>query len=108
MKFELTGIHYEIAEPTKEFLSVKLDKLNYADDLVRDAQFTLTKGAKDWKAETKLTLKWGTQIHLEETAFNLHEAIEKLVDRLDMKVSKEKGRVQDHHRAEAGKGQPEE
>ena len=96
MTFSIKGVHYDITDITRDFVTTKLEKLAYADDLVVDLLFTLTKTAKDWKAEVKCNFRWGVHAHIEEEEFNLHEAIEKLIDRLDMKVSKEKERVQDH------------
>ena len=96
MTHDIKGVHYDITDITREFIMTKLEKLAYAEDLVVDILFTLTKNAKDWKAEVKCNFRWGMHAHIEETAFNLHEAIEKLIDRLDMKISKEKEKVQDH------------
>ena len=96
MTFSIKGVHYDITDITRDFVTTKLEKLAYAEDLVVDLVFTLTKTAKDWKAEVKCNFRWGMHAHIEEEAFNLHEAIEKLIDRLDMKVSKEKEKVQDH------------
>ena len=103
MKFDIKGVHYDITDVTREFITTKLEKLAYADDHVTDMHFTLTKETKDWKAEVKLALRWGVHVHLEETALNLHEALEKLIDKLDMKISKEKEKVQ-HHKQDIHKG----
>ena len=97
MNIDIKGVHYEITDATREFVSTKLEKLAYAKDLIVDLIFTMTKGTHDWKAEVTCNFRWGVRAHLDETAFNLHEAIEKLIHRLDMKVSKEKEKVQDHH-----------
>jgi putative sigma-54 modulation protein len=96
MKFDIKGVHYDITDVTRDFITVKLEKLAYADEHVTELVFTLTKETKDWKAEANCNFRWGAHAHLEETALNLHEAIEKLIDRLDMKISKEKERVQNH------------
>ena len=96
MTVDIKGVHYDITDITREFVTTKMEKLAYAEDLVVDILFTLTKNAKDWKAEVKCNFRWGMHAHIEESAFNLHEAIEKLIDRLDMKISKEKEKVQDH------------
>lgn len=96
MKFDIKGVHYDITDVTRDFIAVKLEKLAYATDHVQDVVFTLTKETKDWKAEVKFAFRWGMPAHLEETALNLHEALEKLIDKMDMKISKEKEKVQNH------------
>jgi putative sigma-54 modulation protein len=100
MKVDIKGVHYELTEVTREFLEVKLEKLAYAESYIMDLHFTLSHGTgtNDWRAEVKVNFTWGgPHVFMEETAYNLHEAIEKLIDKLDHKVSKEKGKVQDHH-----------
>ena len=96
MKFDIKGVHYDITDVTRDFITTKLEKLAYAEEHVHDMVFTLTKETKDWKAEVKFSFRWGMVAHLEETALNLHEALEKLIDKLDMKISKEKEKVQNH------------
>jgi len=98
MKVDIKGVHYELTDVTKEFLEVKLEKIQYADDHIVDLLITLSKGTNDWKAEAKANFRWGVVAYLEEVDFNLHEAIEKLIDRLDQKIAKEKQKVQDHHK----------
>jgi len=97
MNLDIKGVHYDITDVTRGFIQEKIGKVKYADEHIVDLLFTLTKQPKDWKAEVNVHLRWGTHIHLEEIAFNLHEALEKLIDRLDAQVSKEKAKVQDHH-----------
>lgn len=99
MKFDIKGVHYDLTDVTREFLETKMARLAFAEDYIVDLHFTLSKGkgTNDWKAEVKVNFRWAHTAYLEETAFNLHEAIEKLVDKLEHKVVKEKEKVQDHH-----------
>lgn len=97
MKLDIKGVHYEITDVTREFIDQKLEKLRYASDMIVDLMLVLEKETKDWKAEAKVNFRWGAQAHLDETDINLHAAIERLVHRLDQKVSKEKEKIKDHH-----------
>lgn len=97
MNFNIKGVHYDVSDLTRQFITAKLDKIKYADEHIMDLLFTLTKQARDWKAEVNVNLRWGVHIHLEEVAENLHEALEKLIDRCDTKISKEKEKVQHHN-----------
>lgn len=97
MNFNIKGVHYEISEATRDFISTKLEKVKYAEEYIVDLLFTLTKQSKNWKAEANVNFRWGARVHLEEEAENLHAALEKLIDKADAKISKEKAKVQDHH-----------
>ena len=99
MKYDIKGVHYDLTDVTKEFLESKLSKISYGDEYVMGLHFTLSKGkgTNDWKAEAKITFKWGTIAYIEETAFNLHEAIAEVIEKLDHKITKEKEKIQDKH-----------
>lgn len=97
MKLDIKSVHFDAGEATKELVEKKVEKLQFADTMITDLRVTMTKGThNDWTAETNFHLKWGVDGHISETAFNLHEAIEKLFDRVEVKVKKEKDKVQDH------------
>ncbi|KGE71876.1 ribosome hibernation-promoting factor, HPF/YfiA family [Spirochaeta lutea] len=100
MRVEIKGVHYELTEDTREFLTTKLSKLDFASDMITDLLFTLTKGkgSNDWTAEVTVNFRFGVSAHISERDYNLHEAIEKLIDRLEQKVRKEKDKIQDHHK----------
>jgi putative sigma-54 modulation protein len=98
MRVDIKGVHYQITDVTREFLNSKLEKVAYADDYIVDLLFTLTKDNSDWVAEVNANFRWGVSAHLKEATFNLHESIEKLIDRLDQKIRKEKDKKRDSHR----------
>lgn len=98
MRVDIKGVHYQITDVTRSFLETKLEKISYAEDYIVDLMFTLAKDHDAWIAEVNVNFRWGVTAHLKEDTFNLHESIEKLVDRLDQKVRKEKEKVQDKHR----------
>jgi len=99
MKVDIKGVHYELTDITKNFLQDKLDKIEYASEYVTELHFALTKGTNnDWKTEVKATFKWGDTAFLDESGFNLHETITKVIDRLDKKITKEKEKIQNHHK----------
>jgi putative sigma-54 modulation protein len=106
MQVDIKGVHYELTDVTKEFLESKLEKLEYAEDLVIGLIITLIKGSHDWKAEARINFKWGATAFMDETDLNLHQSIEKLIDRLDHKITKEKQKVQDHHKQSHQKLEP--
>ncbi|NCN06040.1 MAG: ribosome-associated translation inhibitor RaiA [Spirochaetales bacterium] len=98
MRLEIKGVHYDVTDVTRDFLQEKLTRLDFAADQIVDLLVTLTKGKKDWSAEATINFRFGVSAHISETDFNLHESIEKMVDRLENKIRKEKDKVQDHHK----------
>jgi putative sigma-54 modulation protein len=94
MKTEIKSVHFNMREDTREYLDKKLERLAYAKDLITDLHFTFTK-EKDFKAECTINFRWGSQAHLVEEDFDLMTALDKLVDKVEHKVSKEKEKVQE-------------
>jgi putative sigma-54 modulation protein len=62
--------------------------------MIVDLLFTLTKD-KDFSAEVTVNFRWGNSIHLKEHDFELNPAIDKLMDKLDSKIAKEKEKVKE-------------
>ena len=98
MRVDIKGVHYQITEVTRDFLKTKLEKINYAQDYITDLLFTLTKDNSEWIAEVNANFRWGVNAHLKEGTFNLHESIEKLIDKLEAKVRKEKEKAKNNYR----------
>lgn len=96
MELEIKGVHMDVKQETKEFIEAKLEKLEFAREFIVDLDFTLTKENPEYQAEAKLHLKWGHQSVLKTHAFDLHEAINTLIDKLDHKVRKEREKITDH------------
>ncbi|MEM5947277.1 ribosome-associated translation inhibitor RaiA [Spirochaetia bacterium 38H-sp] len=98
MKTDIKSVHFDIKEPTKEFLDKKLSKINYAEKIVEDLHITLTKEKSSYTAEVNVHTHWKELFHIKEDGKDLIEAIEKLFDKLDYKLSKEKQKIQNHHK----------
>jgi putative sigma-54 modulation protein len=62
--------------------------------MIIDLLITFTK-EKDFKAEATVNFRWGVSIHVEEHEYELNSAIDKLMDRLDAKITKEKEKVKE-------------
>jgi putative sigma-54 modulation protein len=96
MDLEIKGVHLDLKDETREFIEAKLEKLNFAKQYIVDLEFTLTKENPEYEAEAKLHLKWGHNSVIKVRAFELHEAIHSLIDKLDHKVRKEHEKVTEH------------
>lgn len=96
MEIEIKGVHFDVEDETRELIMAKLEKLEYANEYIVDLEFTLTKENPDYAAEAKLHLSWGHSSVIKVHAYDLHEAINALFDKLDHKVRKERDKITDH------------
>lgn len=103
MTVTIKGVHYDISERTREFLTDKLGHIDPFKDLLVSVDATITKEKAGFIVESNVHFRWGTTAHLEERAAELYPAIENLMHKLDAKISKEKDKVKDHHPKESPK-----
>jgi len=94
MNTEIKAVHFSLREETREYLEKKIERIHNAENMIVDLLFTLTKD-KDFAAEVKVNFRWGVSIHLKENDFELDPAIDKLMDKLDAKIAKEKDKVKE-------------
>jgi putative sigma-54 modulation protein len=94
MTVDVRSVHFELSEKSRQYLDQKLERIGYAKDMIVDLIFIITK-EKDFKLEATANFRWGVQAHVEEREFELTPGIDKLMDRLEQKISKEKEKVQE-------------
>jgi len=97
MTVTIKGIHYDISDRTREFLTEKLGHIDPFKDLLMSVDATIVKEKNGYLVECNVHFRWGTTAHLEERALELYPAIENLIHKLAAKVSKEKDKARDHH-----------
>ena len=97
MNTEIKAVHFNIGDDTREYIEKKIHRLDYAKDLIVDFLMTLTKEKKGYfKAEVTINFRWSVSSHIKEEAYDLIEAVDKLTDKVEKKVRREKEKVQDH------------
>ena len=94
MNTEIKAVRFSLRDETKEYLEKKTARIPNAENMIVDLLFTMTKG-KDFSAEVTVNFRWGVSIHLKEHDFDLNAAIDKLMDKLDAKIAKEKEKVKE-------------
>ena len=97
MNTEIKAVHFSLKDETKEYLEKKITRIHNAENMIVDLLFTLTK-EKEFSAEVNVNFRWGVSIHQKETDFELNPAIDKLMDKLDAKIAKEKEKVKDRRK----------
>ena len=94
MNIEMKAVHFTLKDETREYLEKKIDRIHNAENMIVDLIFTLTK-EKEFAAEALVNFRWGNSLHQKEHDFELHPAIDKLMDKLVANISKEKEKVKE-------------
>jgi putative sigma-54 modulation protein len=92
MNIDVKAVHFTLHEDARAYLDRKIARIHNAESMIIDLLFTLTKD-KDFAAEATVNFRWGVSIHVKEHDFDLNPAIDKLMDKLDAKIIKEKEKV---------------
>ena len=95
MDIELKGVHLDLQDETKEFIDKKLEKFEFAHDYIVNLDFTITREKNEYELEAKLHLRWGVSSVVKTNSFDLYEGLERLFDKLDSKLRKEKDKIKD-------------
>ena len=96
MNIDVKGVHLDISQNVHDYLNKKLKRLGYAEDLIVDLLFTLSQDSKAYKIEVNINFRWGNSAHIGLDAFNLIQGIDQLFDKMDVKIKKEKDKIQEH------------
>ena len=94
MNIDVKAIHFTLRDESREYLDKKISRIHNAENMIVDLMLTLTKG-KDFSAEATVNLRWGVSVHVKENDFELNPAIDKMIDKLDLKITKEKEKVKE-------------
>jgi putative sigma-54 modulation protein len=94
MNTEIKAVHFSLGDEAREHFEKAITRIHNAENMIIDLLFTLTKG-KEFSAEVTVNLRWGVTVHLKEEDFELIPAIDKLMDKLDAKIAKEKEKVKE-------------
>ena len=98
MNVEIKGIHLEVTERIRQYIDMKMPRLDFAKDLIVDFLLNLTKEKNLFKVDVTINFRWGSTIHVGVEGFNLNTSIDDLFDRLEAKIEKEKSKIQEHHK----------
>jgi putative sigma-54 modulation protein len=94
MNTEIKAVHFTLHDDAKEYLQKKIDRIHNAENMIVDLLVTLTKD-KDFDAEATVNFRWGVSIHVKEHDFELVPAVDKMMDKLETKITKEKEKVKE-------------
>ena len=102
MQLSVTGHHVDVTPALRDYVAVKLQRLERHFDHVSDVHCILTVEKLIHKAEATIHLSGGT-IHADSSENDMYAAIDGLIDKLNRQVRKHKEKMTDHHAREARK-----
>jgi len=94
MNTEIKALHFEMNEDAKAYLGKKLDRIHNAEQMIVDLIIAIKK-EKDFEAAATVNFRWGDTIHVSENDFDIRAAIDKMIDKLEAKITKEKEKVKE-------------
>jgi putative sigma-54 modulation protein len=94
MNTDVKAVHFVLKDETREYLDRKIARIHNAENMIVDLLITLTND-KNFQAEATVNFRWGVSIHVKEQDFDINPAIDKLMDALEQKITKEKEKVKE-------------
>lgn len=94
MTISVKAVKFDLEEKSKDFVNKKVERIRYAEDLIVDVLISL-KREKAYTADATVNFRWGASAHVSANDFELEVAVNKMMDMLDLKVRKEKDKIQD-------------
>jgi putative sigma-54 modulation protein len=94
MNTEIKAVHFTLNDDVREYLNKKIERIHNAENMIVDLLVTL-KEEKDFEAEATVNFRWGVSIHVKEKDFDLSSSIDKMMDKLESKITKEKEKVKE-------------
>jgi putative sigma-54 modulation protein len=104
MNTEIKGVHVEITDAMREYIDKKMHRLDFAREHLVDLLFSCTQEKSQYKVEVNINFRWGNATHVGVAAFDIFEGIDKLFDKMELKIIKEKKKIQDHKGQESVRG----
>lgn len=85
---------FDLDKKQSEMIDKKLERIKYAEDLIVDLTLRV-KQEKEYCFDVTANFRWGTQAHVSSKDFDFAAALNKLMDTLDVKIKKEKDKIQE-------------
>jgi len=96
MNIDIQAVHFDLKDETRELLDRKLTKLDFAREHIIELEFHFKLEKHEYELDVEVHFRWGKKHVVKLKAFDLHEGIERLIDKLELKVRKEKDKIKDH------------
>jgi len=96
MNIDIKGVHVEVSDKIREYIDRKLPRLDFVSEYIIDLLVFLSQEGSQYSLEATINFRWGNSNHMKVKSFDIFEGVDKLFDKLELKVLKEKNKIQDH------------
>jgi putative sigma-54 modulation protein len=96
MNIEIKGVHVEITDKMRDYIDKKLHRLEFVAEHIIDLLVFVSQEKSQYNLEANINFRWGNSNHMRAKSFDIFEGIDKLFDKVELKVLKEKNKIQDH------------
>ena len=96
MNIEIKGVHVEITDKMRDYIDKKLHRLEFVAEHIIDLLVFVSQEKSQYNLEANINFRWGNSDHMRAKSFDVFEGIDKLFDKVELKVLKEKNKIQDH------------
>ncbi len=93
MQLNMKTVHFALNEVQREQIDRRMERFSYAREYLVDLGLTLTREGSQFHAEASLHFRWGSTAHLKVSGYELLGAFDRLFDKVQAKVSKEKEKI---------------
>jgi putative sigma-54 modulation protein len=94
MNIDVKSNHFSLSDDDRAFIDKKLQRIHNAENMLVDLIINITKD-KDYTADATVNFRWGLSTHVSEQDFDFSKAVDKMIDKLELKITKEKEKVKD-------------
>jgi putative sigma-54 modulation protein len=95
MNLEVKAVGFTMTDEEKQIVDKKVERFKKNEEHLTDLIFTFTKEGAGIKAEAVINFKGGPRGHLDEFDHDLRTAADKLVDKVQVKITREKEKATD-------------
>ena len=88
---------YNVSEKTKTYIKKRMEKLNYFKNHINDINFHISEEKHEFKIDVNMIMKKIGTHKFTTNDKELYNAIDKMVHKMDIKINREKTKIQDHH-----------
>ena len=89
MNTDVKAVHFSLDTDSRDYLDRKVSRIPNAEKMILDLLITFTK-TKDFSAAATVNFTWGGTVNVKDSDFDLTTAIDKLINKLEAKIIKEK------------------
>ncbi|MBV1876881.1 MAG: ribosome-associated translation inhibitor RaiA [Pseudomonadales bacterium] len=95
MQINVSGHHVDVTDSLRNYVETKLERLERHYDRITNMQVILSVEKQRQKAESTIRISGG-EVYADAESEDLYAAIDKLADKLDRQLIKQKEKVKDH------------